>query len=182
MKEFDFVKLTLGIAVALTVALAGTYVWLGMKLHDLDRDILMVENTCKDVGRLTHDLKTLEEMKRNDKLKDATDVGIHSYFAEQARTAGMDANEDYSLHPREAQKSKDGSYVDYQYVLDFKKDRAKKRENVMKFIFNVESQSRRIKLARAKITLVEEKAADDYWVPDSLTFVRRDPAKAEPAK
>jgi hypothetical protein len=178
MKEFDFVKLTLGIAIALTVGLGGVYVWLGMKLRDLDRDIQMVELTAKDVGRITHDLKTLEDMKRTDKLKDATDVGINSYFAEQARQARMDPNEDYTLRPREAQKSKDGTFVDYQYVLDFKKDHYKKREQVMMFIYNVESQSRRIKLARAKLSLVEDKAADDYWVPDSLTFVRRDPSKA----
>lgn len=177
MKEFDFVKLTLWIALALTAALGGTYVWLGMKLADLDRDIKIVESDSKSVGRLTHDLKTLEDMKRNDKLKDQSSEGIHAYFAEQARLAGIDPNEDYSLRPREGDPSKDKTYTDYQYVLEFKKTALKKRENLVKFIFNVESQSRRIKLARAKFTLVEEKAADDAWIADSLTFVRRDPAK-----
>jgi hypothetical protein len=182
MKEFDFVKLTLGIALALTVGLAGTYVWLGMKLRDLDLDIKVVESSAKDVGKLTHDLKTLGDMKLNDKLKDDSDGGIHSYFADQARFAKIDPNEDYALRPREAETSKDGTYTDYQYVLDFKKDHLKTREQIVSFIFNVEARSRRIKLARAKLTLVEDKAADDYWVADSLTFVRRDPVKAEPAK
>ena len=86
MKEFDFVKLTLWIALALTAALGGTYVWLGMKLKQLDLDVKSVEGEAKNVGRITHDLKTLDEMKRNDKLKDDSVVGIHSYFAEQARS------------------------------------------------------------------------------------------------
>jgi len=182
MKEFDFVKLTLGIALALTVGLAGTYVWLGMKLNELDGDIKVVEVDSKEIGKLTHDLKTLGDMKLNDKLKDESDGGIHSYFADQARRALMDPNEDYALRPREAEKSKEGTYVDSQFVLEFKKDRLKSREQLVKFIFNVESQSRRIKLARAKLSLVEDKAADDVWVADSLTFVRRDPVKVEPAK
>lgn len=177
MKEFDFVKLTLWIAVVLTVGLGGTYVWLGMRVAALDGDIALVERNSKDVGELTRDLKTLEEMKRNDKLKDESSDGIHAYFAEQARHAGIDPNEDYSLRPRDPEKGKDGSYLDYQYVLEFKKDHVKKRNDLLMFIWNVESQSRRIRLARAKLSLVEEKAADDLWVADSLTFVRRDPAK-----
>jgi hypothetical protein len=182
MKEFDFVKLTLGIAVALTVGLAGTYVWLGMKLRDLDSDIKQVELVAKDVGRMTHDLKTLNDMKQNDKMKDDSVDGIHAYFAEQARQAKIDPNEDYTLRPREKEASKSGAFVDYQYVLDFKKDHLKTREQIIAFIFNVEQRSRRIKLARAKLTLVEDKAADDIWVADSLTFVRRDPSKVEAPK
>src|SRR5689334_13851966 len=114
MKEFDFVKLTLWIAVVLSVGLGGTYAWLGVKLGALDGDIKMVEAASKDVGELTRDLKTLEEMKRNDKLKDESAEGIHAYFAEQARHAGIDPNEDYSLRPRDGDKGKDGTYVDYQ--------------------------------------------------------------------
>lgn len=180
MKEFDFVKLTLWTAVALTAALGGTYVWLGMKLTALDADIKLVTSASTEVGRLTHDLKTLEDMKRNDKLKDESAEGIHAYFAEQARNAGMDPNEDYNLRPRDPEKSKDGSYNDYQYVLEFKKDHPKKREYIVMFIYNVEARSRRIKLARAKLSLVEDKATDDLWVADSLTFVRRDPISPNP--
>jgi hypothetical protein len=177
MKEFDFVKLTLWTAVALTAALAGTYVWLGMKLTALDLDIKVVDAASKEIGRLTHDLKTLDQMKREDKLKDESSEGIHAFFAEQARRANIEPNEDYSLRPRDGEKSKDGSYTDFQYVLEFKKDKAKKRGDLVMFMWNVESQSRRIRLARAKLSLVEDKATDDLWVADSLTFVRRDPSK-----
>jgi hypothetical protein len=63
-------------------------------------------------------------------------------------------------------------------VIDFKKDKPTSREQVMKFIYNCESQSRRIKLQKARISLNASRATEDVWSADSLTFVRRDPAKA----
>jgi hypothetical protein len=51
---------------------------------------------------------------------------------------------------------------------------------IMAFIFNCETQSRRIKLQKAKITLDQENATQDLWRADALTFVRRDPTKAAP--
>lgn len=175
MKEFDFVKLTLWVAMALTAGLGGGYVWLGTKLDRLQADILNVERIAKDIGARSRDIATLREERNKDKTRDKTQEGIHSYFAEQARQCKMDPNVDYTLKPKEPDLSKDKAYTDIQYVLDFKRDRPKLREQVMIFIYNVESQSRRMKLSKAKISLVEAKAQDDLWTPDMLTFVRRDP-------
>jgi hypothetical protein len=178
MKEFDFVKLTLWIAVVLTAALGGGYVWLGTKVAQLQLEIREVESIARRVGSVSKDISALEEQKRNDKTPDASvQAGIYSYFANIARPFGIDANSDYTLRPRDADKNRDNTYVDTPYVLDFKRDRPKTRDTIMKFIFNVESAARRIKLAKAKLTLVEAKADDDLWIADSLTFIQRDLAK-----
>jgi len=178
MKEFDFVKLTLWIALALTATLGGGYVWLGTKVRQLQQDIVEVEAIARRVGSVAKDIKALDEQKRNDKTPDSTQqFGIHSYFAEIARPLYIDPNEDYTLRPKEPDKSRDGAYVDTQYVLDFKRDHPKSRDSIMKFIFNIESQARRIKLSRAKLSLVESRALDDLWTADSLTFTQRDLAK-----
>ncbi len=176
MKEFDFVKLTLWIALVLTAALGGGYFWLGMKLDDLDKDINAAKTACRRVGQIVHDISTLEDEKRNDKTPDYTDIGINSYFAACARGPQIDPNADYTLKPRQEVPSKDRTYQDAQYVLDFKRDHYLNRDQIFTFIWNVE-RSRRIKLARAKISLVAERATEDLWVPESLTFDRRDPIK-----
>jgi len=176
VKEFDFVKLTLWIALVLTAALGGGYVWLGMKLDELGKQIDDAKTACRRVGQIAHDIATLEEEKRNDKTPDYTDIGINSYFATCARVPNIDPNNDYSLKPKEAVPSKDKTYQDTQYVLDFKRDHYFNREQIFTFVWNVE-RSRRIKLARAKISLVAERATEDLWIPESLTFDRRDPAK-----
>jgi hypothetical protein len=186
VKEFDFVKLTLWIALVLTAALGGGYVWLGMKLDLLSTQITKTEAVCRRVGQISHDIRTLSEEKQNDKTPDYTDIGINSYFADCARGKDvarpmMDPNDDYTLHPKDAVPSKDKTFQDTQYVLDFKRDHYKSREQIFTFIWNVE-RSRRIKLARAKISLVAERATDDVWVPESLTFDRRDPIKPKAAE
>ena len=181
MKEFDFVKLTLWIALVLTAALGGGYVWLGMKLEELDNQIKGATAACRRVGQIAHDISTLEEEKRTDKTPDYTDIGINSYFATCARVPNIDPNSDYSLKPRDAVPSKDKTYQDTQYVLDFKRDKHFSREQIFTFIWNVE-RSRRIKLARAKISLVAERATEDLWIPEMLTFDRRDPVKPKTAE
>jgi hypothetical protein len=189
VKEFDFVKLTLWIALVLTAALGGGYVWLGVKLDDLSTQIRNAETTCRRIGQISHDIRTLNEEKQNDKTPDYTDIGINSYFADCARGKDvarpmMDPNDDYTLHPIEPVPSKDKTYQDTQYRLDFKRDHYKNRDQIFTFIWNVE-RSRRIKLARAKISLVVERADDGQgglWVPESLTFDRRDPIKPKAAE
>jgi hypothetical protein len=181
VKEFDFVKLTLWIALVLTAALGGGYVWLGMKLDDLGTDIKAAESVCRRVGQIAHDITTLEEEKRTDKTPDYTDIGINSYFADCARKPNIDPNNDYTLHPKEPVPSKDRTYQDAQYQLDFKRDHYFHRDQIFTFIWNVE-RSHKIKLARAKITLVAERAPEDLWVPESLTFDRRDPVKPKAAE
>jgi len=181
VKEFDFVKLTLWIALVLTAALGGGYVWLGMKLDLLTTQIRNAETTCRRVGQISHDIQMLNDEKQNDKTPDYSETGINSYFATCARGNNVaqpmfDPNNDYTLHPKDPVPSKDKTYQDTQYVLDFKRDQYKSREQVFTFIWNVE-RSRRIKLARAKIALVADRATDDLWVPESLTFDRRDPVK-----
>ncbi|HET6163327.1 MAG TPA: hypothetical protein VFG37_06635 [Planctomycetota bacterium] len=184
MKEFDFVKLTLWIALVLTAALGGGYFWLGMKLDELSTQIRNAETTCRRVGQISHDIRMLNDEKQNDKTPEFNETGINSYFATCARGPDaarpmMDPNDDYTLHPKDAVPSKDKTYQDTQYVLDFKRDHYKSRDQIFTFIWNVE-RSRRIKLARAKISLVAERAPDDVWVPESLTFDRRDPVGAKP--
>ena len=179
MKEFDFVKLTLWIALVLTAALGAGYVWLGFKLDELDKQIVATKNLCSRVGQISKDYRTLDEERKNDKTPDPGEAGINSYFAECARGNDprqpmFDPNEDYRLQPRDPVVSKDKTYQDKQYVLEFKKDHYKSREQIFTLIWNVE-RSRKIKLARAKISLVADRATEDLWVPDSLTFDRRDP-------
>ena len=178
MKEFDFVKLTLWLAGVLTLGLAAGYFYLGHKAQKAERDIKSIELICKDVGLLAKDIKTLEDEKRSDKLIDVTDTsGITSYFYQHARKRGIEANEDYLFKPREPTKNKGGGWVDQDFLLEFKKDRPKHREQLMAFIYDCETQSRRIKLQKAKFSLDPEMAPQDLWRADSLTFTRRDPSK-----
>lgn len=176
MKEFDFVKLTLWLAAVLTIGLAALYFWLGVRIERTNDEIKNIERTCKTIGLLAKDIKTLETEKKNDKTPD-TSAGIHSFFMSQALSSGIKANEDYTLRTRDPEKNMKLGYVDEQFTIDFKKDRPQKRENIFKFVYNCETQSRRIKLTKAKITLDPDMAVQDLWRADSLTFVRRDPLK-----
>jgi hypothetical protein len=178
VKEFDFVKLTLGLAAVLVVALGVLWFELGRRTKLMARDIKVVETICKDIGRKAKDIRVLEEEKRNDKMSDTTEQGIHTFFQAQGkvRNIGIEA-EDYTLKPKKEVAKAGVGWVDQEFQLEFKKDRPKRREQLIAFIYNCETQSRRIKLQKAKITLVEERAAEDMWRADSLTFTRRDPVK-----
>ena len=176
MKDFDFVKLTLWIAGALTIGLAALYFWLGLRIDKVNGDIKRIEGVCKTVGLLAKDIKTLVNEKKNDKTPD-TSAGIHSFFMTQAQNSGIRVNEDYTLKTRDPEQNKKIGYVDEQFTIDFKKDRPHKRKNIFSFIYNCETQSRRIKLTKAKLTLDPDMAVQDLWRADSLTFVRRDPLR-----
>lgn len=178
MKEFDFVKLTLWLAGVLTLAAGAGYLALGVAIERTERDIRAIEADCKEVGLLSKDIKTLEDEKDRDKTPDTTETGINTYFYTWAQRHGIEANVDYTLKPRDPVKNARIGFVDQQFNLEFKKDRPKSRDQIMKFIFDCETQSRRIKLQKAKLTLDPDVAAQDAWRADSLTFVRRDPIKA----
>jgi len=176
VKEFDFVKLTLGLAGALIVGLSVAAFVLTSNTRAMERDITNIERICKDVGLKAKDIRLLEEEKNNDKMQDTTAAGIHTYFQKQAQNSHFQANEDYTLKAKDPDENKQRGYKDQQFLIEFK-NRPKTREQIMKFIYHCETQSRKVKLQKAKITLVEDQALDDLWKADSLTFVRRDPLK-----
>lgn len=179
MKEFDFVKLTLWLASALVAGLCVLWFLLGGWTAGVEQHIRQVEGRCKEIGQLSKDINTLGEEKRNDKTPDNENSSeIYSYFANNAARAQIRAEEAYTMKPRDPEPNKGGGWVDQQFVIDFKKDKPTTREQIMKFIYNCESQSRRIKLQKARISLNASRATEDVWSADSLTFVRRDPAKA----
>ena len=178
MKEFDFVKLTLWLAAVLTLGLAVVYFVFGNLITKMDRDIKLIETACTEVGLITKDIKTLEDEKRNDKTPDSSDSAIHTFFLKQANRNHIEPNTDYTLKSRDSEKNTKLGYVDEQFQLDFRKDRLKTREQIFGFIYNCETQSRRIKLQKARISLDPDQAANDLWRADSLVFVRRDPIKA----
>ena len=178
MKEFDFVKLTLGLSCALIVGLLGHSFWLLKKTTTMTVHVDAIARDCTEIGKLSNDIGVLEKEKRNDKTPDSTQVGINTYFNAQGLPYGIAASEDYTLKPHDPDKKNKADYVDQQIDIQFKKDRPKTREQIMKFIYMCESQSRRIKLQKARIALVEDRATDDIWSADSLVFVRRDPVKA----
>ena len=179
MKEFDFVKLTLWISLASSAALGGGYVWLGDEIVERGEQIESAETTCHRVGQIAHDLAMLEQEKRAESTPDYPDVGVNSFFAASVSRAG--ANGVYSLKPGKAEPSKDKTYQDTPYVVEFERDQFRSREQIFAFIWSVE-RSRRIKLARAKISLVTDRAIEDLWVPESLTFERRDPIEPKAAE
>lgn len=178
MKELDFVKLTLWLSGLLIVAFLGGWFWFGHKIEGLERDIKSTTSICRQVGEVTKDIKLLEKEKKNDKApQEAGDkAGILSYFSEWAKRSHFNPAQDYLFKPRDPEKNRNG-WEDQLFVIDFKKDKPKRRDHLFTFIFNCESQSRRIKLQKARLTLAEENAVADLWNADSLTFVRRDPAK-----
>lgn len=181
MKEFDFVKLTLWLAGVLTLGLAVGWFVIGGWTEQTEKDIREVEKICKSVGQTARDIKTLEKEKRNDKTPEQSDEsGIHTFFQEQGRRIDIQPNRDYTLKARPRETNKAG-FTDQQITIEFRRDQPKTREQAMAFIFNCETQSRRIKLQKAKITLDSENPSADLWRADALTFVRRDPIKAAPA-
>jgi hypothetical protein len=178
VKEFDFVKLTLWLAGVLTLGLGVGYFLVGNWTAQTERDIKSIERVCKDVGLIAKDIKTLEDEKRNDKTPEQSDTGgIHTFFQAQGRLARIQPNTDYTLKARDRDLNTRGGYADQQFVIEFRKDQPKTREQIMMFIYNCETQSRRIKLQKAKITLDAEQAPADLWRADALTFVRRDPLR-----
>ena len=180
MKEFDFVKLTLWLAGVLTLGLAVGWYWIGMKTEQTEKDIKDVERICKSVGLIAKDIKTLEKEKRNDKTPEQSDTsGIHTFFQKQGSgQIDIQPNRDYTVKARDRENNAKGGFTDQQFTIEFRRDQPKTREQIMAFIFNCETQSRRIKLQKAKITLDQENATQDLWRADALTFVRRDPIKA----
>lgn len=177
-QEVDFVKLTLWLAGLLALAFFGGWVWYGRKITQAEREIAEARGICGEVGKLAKDIRVLDEERRSDKApKDTADqVGILSYFSEQAREAKFNPGQDYAFKPRDPERNR-GGYVDQLFVIEFKKDRPKPRANLMAFLFNCE-RSRRIKLVKARLSLAEENAVADLWNADSLTFAKRDPIKA----
>lgn len=179
MKELDFVKLTLWLAGLLIVAFIGGWFWKGHQIKGMERDIAIVRSHCADVGKIAKDIKLLQDEKKNDKLpQDTADkTGIISYFATWAQQSHFNPSKDYLWKPREPETNAKGGWIDQAYEISFKKDSPKKRDTLMKFIYNCESQSRRIKLQKARFSLAEENAAEDFWNADTLTFVQRSPIK-----
>ena len=178
MKEFDFVKLTLWLAAVLTLALGVGYFVVGGWITKMDRDIAQIKTICTQVGLVAKDIKTLEDEKRNDKTPDSSDAAIHTFFLKQASRNHIEPNTDYTLKSRDRDTNTKAGYTDEQFQLDFKKDHLKTREQIFGFIYNCETQSRRIKLQKASISLDADQATADLWRADSLTFVRRDPIKS----
>jgi hypothetical protein len=179
VNDFDFVKLTLWLSCILTAVLGGGAAYCSNRATSVKAETDKIEtNYCREIGRLAKDVKVLEEEKRNDKTPEQSDTtGIYTFFMSQAQRCQIDANADYTLKPREPQKHPNDGYVDQSFDVQFKKDRAKTRDRIVMFIYDCETQSRRIKLQQARITLVEDKATEDYWSADSLIFVRRDPMR-----
>ena len=179
MKELDFVKLTLWLSALLAVAFFGGWIWKGRQIAQYERDIKAVEAVCKQIGEIAKDINVLEEEKRNDKApQDSADrAGILTYFSEQAKRVHFNPGQDYVFKPRDPEPNRQGGWIDTSYVVDFRKDKPKFRDNLMKFLWYCETQSRRIKLQKARLSLSEENAVQDFWNADSLTFVQRSPTK-----
>ncbi len=178
MKELDFVKLTLWLAGLLIATFLGIWLWFGHKIEGIERDIKSTSAICREVGEVTKDINLLEKEKKNDKAPQGAEdkAGILSYFSEWAKRSHFNPGQDYLFKPRDPERNRNG-WVDQLFVIDFKKDKPKRRDHLFTFLYNCESQSRRIKLQKARLTLAEENAVEDFWNADSLTFVRRDPAK-----
>ena len=179
MKELDFVKLTLWLSCLLIVACFGGWIWAGRQIVNFQRDIKTVETLCAEVGEVTKDIKVLQEERKNDKLPQGSEdkTGIISYFSALAQRSHFNPGQDYLWKPKEPEPNVKGGWIDQAYTIDFKKDKPKHREQLMKFLYNCEAQSRRIKLQKARLSLSEENAAQDFWNADSLTFVQRSPYK-----
>jgi hypothetical protein len=169
MQNFDFVKFTLIFALVLTLAAAGCYVWLGAKVEEAEADLRRSKDMLSEIGTLAGDIHLLEKEMRNDK---AEGKEAATYFQEQARYARIDANRDYRYTPRDSEVKR--GYKDTEFILDFKGKGDLSRDQLFAFVFNVETQSPRVKLVKANLRLDEKVAERDLWGA-TLTFLRRDP-------
>jgi len=179
VKELDFVRLTLWLAGIVIVAFLVGWWWKGREIRQTEKDLAQIRVHCAEIGRIVKDLKILQDERRNDKLPQELHdkTGIISYFSQMAQRCQINPSRDYTWKPRDPDVNKKGGWVDQAYMIDFKKDQGKSRDQIMKFIFNCESQSRRIKLQKARLSLPEEWAEKDLWNADSLVFVQRNAQK-----
>lgn len=174
MKNFDLVKFTLLFAGVLVAVMGGGYLWLGKQLTGATRDLAVVKRSLREIGELSGDLDLLEKERENDK---AVNKETATYLLEQARYAGINGNRDYSLNFRDGDER--SGYKDTYCVLNFKPGGAKSRDALFKFVYNVETQSPRIKLVKARLQLDPKVAKQDEWKTE-LQFLRRDPLQATP--
>ena len=177
MREFAFFERAPWIAFPLAAALGGGWYRAGATLDELDARLRDAEVSCAQVGRIAHDLRTLEDEKRRDECRRA-DPGVLTWFADGARTSGIDLIDDFTLDPKLPVISHDHTWQDTQYVLRFHEGHWKERQAIFEFIWEIE-RSPRMKLARVKLARVAGHANDDLWMPESLTFDRRDAVRPQ---
>jgi hypothetical protein len=172
MRDFDFVKFVLIFTAAATLVAAGGTIWLGTRVSGAQRDLADCKRSLADIGELAGNIDTLQKEKASDQALKHSNMPA-TYFQEMAWQARIDLNTDCEVSFGD--KEEGVGYVDQLFTLSFKSNAWKKREELAKFVFNVETQSPRIKLVKCKILLDAKRAELDLWRATPFVFLRRDP-------
>ena len=126
----------------------------------------MAKGQLKNIGELGEKIRELKAEVAKDKLVDTSKTAMTSYLGDQARLAGLRIQ---SVNDKGEEEGR--GYSDWRYSVNFKTPVA--REQLVRFLFHVETNSPRVRLVTSQFTL-RDPADADRWVAD-MTFLRRDP-------
>ena len=169
MKEFDSIKFILILAALATAGAGGGYWWLGKQIKEEERSIRRAKSQLKIIGELGEKIRVLKDEVAKDKLVDTSKTAMTSYLGDQARMAGLRIQ---SVNDKGEEEGR--GYSDWRYSVNFKQPVA--REQLVRFLFHVETNSPRVRLVTSQWTL-RDPSESDKWTAD-MTFLRRDPEVA----
>lgn len=172
MKNFDFVKFTLVLVGILTLGVGGGYVWARTKEDQARKDLLGIKARLAEIGQFAAQLDMLKKQRDQDR---ALGKPAATYFAEQARTVGIDFN-NYKLTPKVDDNPKSGIRTE-EFRLDFKPGGKKSRDRLYGFVYHVEAFSPGMKLVELDLRLDEKTAVEDQWTAN-MTFLRQRPIRS----
>ena len=89
MREFDFVKFTLVLALLLTAACVGGWLWVGYSVDSSTRDLALMKRYLAEIGEASSELRLLQEERDRDEVKGTAEESVFTFLYACAGWGGL---------------------------------------------------------------------------------------------
>ena len=171
--KWDFERGFLAFMAVLILAGLGGIAWMESQASKLIDNKGRAELALSDVGRLTQDVYELQQELDDDR---SIQEGAYSYFENMQITSRIGGNSFVITESGDEYASE--GYAESVYNLRPRGNKTFTREQVAKFLLNVERYTARMRVTRLRMTMSSRGGTgDQIWQPDVYVTERR-PLKA----
>lgn len=165
---WDFERIFLALMAVLIVAGLGTIVWMESRAGTLEGDKRQSEALLSDVGRLAQEVYELQQEKADDI---SLQEGAYGYFDKMQIQSRIGSNS-FKINASSNPYPSDG-YEESVYNLKPERNKLFTREQVAKFLLNVERYTTRMRVTRLRLSYNDNGSGDQVWSPDIYVTERR---------
>lgn len=167
---WDFERIFLALMGTLIVAGLGAIAWMESRTSTLEGDRRQSELYLSDVGRLADEVYELQrEVAEDESLKGG---GAFSYFDKMQIQSRIGSNS-FKIGASNNPYPSDG-YEESVYNLKPERNKLFTREQVAKFLLNVERYTTRMRVTRLRMSMAgKPEAGEQIWSPDIYVSERK---------